>query len=78
MPSRLIIGDIHGSYDQMLQVLDRARFYAIQDTLYCTGDIGDRGPDAVKCIRYVRALPHFMPVCPVDLTLVCCFQKRFF
>lgn len=59
---RFIIGDIHGAYDQMLQALDRSGFDATCDTLYCTGDFCDRGPDTVACIRFLMRIPHIKPV----------------
>ena len=45
--SRFIVGDIHGSYDRLMTALDLCKF-SDSDTLYCTGDIGDRGPDVRK------------------------------
>ena len=50
--SRFITGDIHGSYDRLMQALELCKF-SDNDTLYCTGDIGDRGPQMKAC----RQLP---------------------
>lgn len=53
--SRFIVGDIHGSYDRLMTALDLCKF-SDSDTLYCTGDIGDRGPDVRKCIDFLMSL----------------------
>ena len=52
---RFIVGDIHGSYDRLMTALDLCKF-SDSDTLYCTGDIGDRGPDVRKCIDFLMSL----------------------
>ena len=60
--SRFIVGDIHGSYDRLMTALDLCKF-SDSDTLYCTGDIGDRGPDVRKCIDFLMSLKdRFKPV----------------
>ena len=53
--SRFIVGDIHGSYDRLMTALDLCKF-SDSDILYCTGDIGDRGPDVRKCIDFLMSL----------------------
>lgn len=53
--SRFIVGDIHGSYDRLMTALDLCKF-SDSDTLYCTGDIGDRGPKVKECIDFLMAL----------------------
>ena len=60
--SRLIVGDIHGSYDRLMTALDLCKF-SDSDTLYCTGDIGDRGPKVRECIDFLMSLgDRFKPV----------------
>lgn len=60
--SRFIVGDIHGSYNKLMTALDLCKF-SDSDILYCTGDIGDRGPDVRKCIDFLMSLKdRFKPV----------------
>lgn len=62
MGRNLIIGDIHAMYDRLIETLEDARFNPEEDNLYAVGDFCDRGPDPVKVIDFLMALPHFLPV----------------
>lgn len=53
--SRFIVGDIHGSYDKLMKALEICKF-SDSDTLYCTGDIGDRGSEVKECIEFLMSL----------------------
>ena len=53
--SRFIVGDIHGSYDRLMKALELCKF-SDSDILYCTGDIGDRGPNVKECIEFLMSL----------------------
>jgi len=59
---RLIIGDIHGMYERMIDVLDRAGFDREKDSLYSVGDICDRGNRNVDVISFLMKLRNFLPV----------------
>lgn len=59
---RLIIGDIHGEFERMIDVLEKCGFDPNQNVLYSTGDLCDRGPEPVAVLDYLYALPHFYPV----------------
>ena len=59
---RLIIGDIHGEFGRMLDVLGKCGFDPDQDVLYSTGDLCDRGPEPIAVLDYLYALPHFCPI----------------
>ena len=60
--SRFIVGDIHGSYDRLMKALELCKF-SDSDILYCTGDIGDRGPNVRECIEFLMSLgSRFKPV----------------
>jgi serine/threonine protein phosphatase 1 len=46
------ISDIHGCYDEFMELLQKIPFSA-DDTLYVLGDVIDRGPEPVKCLQYI-------------------------
>lgn len=52
--SNFIVGDIHGCYDLLMKKLEEVSFDFKKDTLYSVGDIIDRGPDSLKCLRLVK------------------------
>ena len=45
-----VMSDIHGAYDQYLQMLEKISF-SQEDTLYVLGDAVDRGPEPVKLLQ---------------------------
>lgn len=49
MKRTLVIGDIHGAYEAMLQVMERAAFDPEKDRLICMGDVADRRPRVKEC-----------------------------
>ncbi len=51
---RLIIGDIHGCYLELLDLLDRAALSA-EDEIIALGDVVDRGPDSPRVLDFFRA-----------------------
>ncbi len=46
------ISDLHGCYDEFMALLGKINF-SEDDTLYVLGDAIDRGPDSVKCLKYI-------------------------
>lgn len=50
----LIVGDIHGRYEQLLRLLDRANYDPAKDIVYTVGDMIDRGPDSVKVLEFFQ------------------------
>jgi len=46
------ISDIHGCYDEFMELLRKIDF-SPDDTLYVLGDAIDRGPESIKCLRYI-------------------------
>ena len=57
------VGDVHGAYTQLLQILQTAevvdkegRWIGGRTHLVQTGDIFDRGPDSLKAMEYLRKL----------------------
>ena len=44
-----VVGDIHGGYKSLMQVLGRAKFDYEKDTLICLGDVADGWPEVDEC-----------------------------
>jgi len=44
-----VLGDVHGAYRALLQVLERSGFNLDKDRLICLGDIVDGWPDVMEC-----------------------------
>lgn len=55
------VSDIHGEYDQFMDVLEKAGF-SDEDTLYVLGDVLDRGKHPVKCIEYMMERNNIIPI----------------
>nr|WP_274460424.1 metallophosphoesterase [Gilliamella sp. B3022] len=51
--ANLLIGDIHGCYDEFMRLLEKAKF-ASSDTLWLTGDLVARGPKSLDVLRFVK------------------------
>ncbi len=51
-----MIGDIQGCYAPLKRLLAAIDFSPSRDTLYCLGDLVNRGPDSLAVLRYLRAL----------------------
>lgn len=50
------IGDLQGCYRELLDLLKAIRFKPEADTLWFTGDLVNRGPESLECLRFVRDL----------------------
>lgn len=55
---RFVVGDIHGGYKALLQVLERAGFDREKDMLISLGDVVDGWPEVKECIQFLIDLPH--------------------
>lgn len=51
---RYIISDIHGCYEEYMELLDKIHFCS-KDELYVLGDAMDRGPEPIKVIQDLMA-----------------------
>ncbi|MBR0138899.1 MAG: serine/threonine protein phosphatase [Firmicutes bacterium] len=49
-----VIGDIHGEFDQLTELLAKMD-PGPDDTVYVLGDVVDRGPDPVKVLKYLMS-----------------------
>ncbi|NLO96777.1 MAG: serine/threonine protein phosphatase [Peptococcaceae bacterium] len=52
----LVIGDIHGCYDEFIELLNKANFDGKNDKLILLGDYIDRGKDSYRVIQTIKTL----------------------
>jgi bis(5'-nucleosyl)-tetraphosphatase (symmetrical) len=50
------VGDLQGCYRPLLRLLKTIGFDRRRDRLLLTGDLVNRGPDSLACLRFVRGL----------------------
>ncbi len=50
------IGDLHGCHDDLCRLLERIGFDPARDRVWFVGDLVNRGPDSLACLRTVREL----------------------
>lgn len=53
----VVISDVHGFYDEMIEALNKANFNPETDILISLGDEIDRGPKPQEVIDYLMSLP---------------------
>ena len=58
----LIVGDVHGCFDELMEMLNSLNFNAQEDVLISVGDLIDRGPKVKEVMDYVLSLPRFYAV----------------
>jgi serine/threonine protein phosphatase 1 len=56
----LCVGDIHGSYKGLMQVLERSSFDYKEDQLICLGDVADSWPDVVECFEELMKMDNLI------------------
>ncbi len=56
--STYAVGDIQGCYDTLRALLKQVQFKPSTDTLWCAGDLINRGPKNVETLRYLMSLPN--------------------
>ncbi len=57
MSKHVVIGDIHGCFDELQDLLERIGL-AADDQIIALGDIVDRGPDSAKVLEFFRDTPN--------------------
>ncbi len=53
---RIFVGDLQGCREEFEQLLEVVRYDPASDGLHPVGDLVNRGPDSVGCLRLARAL----------------------
>lgn len=61
-PQRYVLGDLHGAYKALEQVLRKSNFNDEIDSLYFLGDISDGYPEAPEAIERFLKIQNFFPV----------------
>lgn len=56
MKETCIIGDVHGCFEELLDLLEALNFHPDKMKLIFVGDLVDRGPRSVDCVRFVRSM----------------------
>lgn len=56
------IGDIHGNYKALRQVIERSGFDKESDRLFVLGDVCDGWSQVVECIEYLLDIPNMIPI----------------
>lgn len=54
--STYVIGDLHGSHAAFVGLMEKLAFNPAHDCLWLVGDLVNRGPDSLECLREARQL----------------------
>src|SRR5690606_35296703 len=52
----IIIGDVHGCYDELLLLLEKVDFNEEKDRLIFVGDLINKGPKSLEVVLFVQKL----------------------
>lgn len=51
---QLFIGDVHGCYDELMELLDKLDYRPKRDKLYFVGDLINKGPKSLEVLKWVK------------------------
>lgn len=54
--TRYAVGDLQGCFQPLQKLLERVHFDPARDQLWATGDLVNRGPQSLECLRFFRDL----------------------
>lgn len=54
--STYAIGDLQGCYEPLQKLLQQVQFDPARDRLWFVGDLVNRGPDSLQCLRFAHSL----------------------
>ena len=54
--TRYAVGDVQGCFAPLQRLLDRVKFDPSRDQLWATGDLVNRGPQSLECLRFFYEL----------------------
>ena len=58
------VGDIQGCYQPLARLMELVNFDQSKDTLWCVGDLVNRGPDSLKVLRLLKSIEKMDKVGP--------------
>lgn len=70
-----VVGDIHGSFRQLMQILLKMNFDFMKDRLFSVGDLCDRGPHSEDVLKWM-SYDWFIPVIGNHETLVMGYVEK--
>ena len=48
------MSDIHGCFDEFMEMLELIKFTPKTDALYILGDVIDRGDKSLECVEHIK------------------------
>ena len=70
-----IVADLHGCLDLLREHMSRVAFDPAKDRLFSVGDLADRGPDSLGCLRLLRE-PWFHAVVGNHEDMLLCYLGK--
>ncbi len=71
-----VVGDLHGRYDLLREMMKVHGFNKKTDRLFSVGDIINRGPDSKKCLKLVKKPWFFMVLGNHELAFIDAIQAN--